>query len=836
MADNPSKAHAAGVLAKLAGSVVVFAVLAAGIALPVVGGIGLAARHEADKFLNTTCNLEETQPPEPTTIYASDAKTVIARLFLQDRQPVDLSLVPKYLQQALIATEDRRFYSHHGVDMRGLIRSAISTSGGNTQGGSTLTMQYVKQVRYYQDIGNLKAQQADIQQNLNRKIEDAQCAIQLEKKESKATILDNYLNIAFFGENAYSIESAAQTYFGVPVNKLTLDQSAMLVGLLQAPTQYDPFVNPDAAKIRRNEVIQNLVAVKDITQAQANVYMARPISLATNFAPPVPRGCANAPNTVINVGFFCDYAVNWLLENKVATESQLETGGLKIVTTLSAPLQNAMQKNLSKAMPATSPMTAIMPVVDPRTGDILAMATSKKYGQPTSPKDNTHTSLPIFTSYTAQGASTYKLFPLLTALSTGVPSTWPLETPQDGYKWTSCDLSDTTNKVVNGDSRENFSAFRNETLASATAKSSNTYFVGLADQLLNCNLQPIIDMAQSLGVHSLQQTLPGDRLDIAQDIVAQSNATELVLGDIGTSPLEMAGAYAGVADEGKFNAPAPILSVTDANGQARQVPRTPGVQVVSPQVALEAVQILHGDTKGQGTSAAPFSNLWYNKGGSDVSGKTGTSVAVDSKGRATDENSSIWFVGMTPTKVAATAIINLDHPNYAAAGLPGLTDPGHNAYGVYASQVWLETLGPLLVHLQWTWPDPDSVPGVDVPPLTGLTPDDAKTALTSAGFKLAVLGGALAPISCPSNVTPGSVAFFGPTIAVKGATITVCYSSGAPQLTYIRPTPTKTPTTSAGSSPGGSLTPPGGPTTGPTHPHTHTPGPPSTPGGGPPTQ
>ena len=776
--------------------------LAAGIALPVVGGVGLAARHEADKFLNTTCNLQETSPPEPSTIYANDGKTVIARLFTQDRQPVPLTDVPKVLQQALIATEDRRFYSHHGVDMRGLIRSAVSTSGGSTQGGSTLTMQYVKQVRYYQDIGNLAAQQADIEQNLNRKIEDAQCALAIEKRESKAEILDNYLNIAFFGENAYSIQSAAETYFGVPVSKLNLVQSAMLVGLLKAPTQYDPFVNPQAARDRRDEVIQNLVAVNDITQAQADAEKAKPVSLATNFAPPVPRGCANAPGNVINVGFFCDYAVQWLIDNKVATESQLNTGGLKIITTLDASLQNSMQRNLSRTLPASSPMTAIMPVVDPHTGDVLAMATSKNYGQPSSAKDNTHTSLPIFTSYTAQGASTYKLFPLLTALSTGVPATWPLETPVDGYKWTNCALDDNLNKVTNADSVASFS--RNETMASATAKSSNTYFVGLADQLLGCNLQPIIDTATALGVQSLQQKLPGDRLDIAQDIVSQSNATELVLGDVGSSPLEMAGAYAAVADEGKFNAPAPILSVTDASGHARQVPRSPGVQVVQPQVALQAVQLLEGDTQYPGTSATPFANLWYSRNNSLVAGKTGTSVAVNSRGQATNQNSAVWFIGMTPNLVAATTIVNLDHPNYASSGLPGVA-PGA-AYGEYASQVWLNTLEPYLVSKTWTWPDPGAVLGQDVPPIAGLTEQAAKATLQQAGFQMAVLGGTGSPVLCPSTVTTSSVAFFGPAKAVKGTTITVCLSSGVAQATYVPPRPTFKPTQPTHSPPSGSNT------------------------------
>ena len=119
-------------------------------------------------------------PPEKTRVYARDGKTLIATLFTQDRQPVPLSRSRSTLQNALVATEDRRFYSHHGVDMRGLIRSAINTSGGDTQGGSTLTMQYVKQIRYYQAGDNLKKQQQAIAQNLNRKMEDAQCALYIE--------------------------------------------------------------------------------------------------------------------------------------------------------------------------------------------------------------------------------------------------------------------------------------------------------------------------------------------------------------------------------------------------------------------------------------------------------------------------------------------------------------------------------------------------------------------------------------------------------------------------------------------------------------------------------
>ncbi|MGH8959962.1 MAG: penicillin-binding protein [Jatrophihabitantaceae bacterium] len=798
MAGTPGSPNPWPTVGKLVAALVAAGVLVAGVALPYVGGLGLAARHEATKFLNTSCNLTESKPPEKSTVVARDGHTVIATIFSQDRVPVPLSDVPTYLQKALVATEDRRFYSHHGVDMRGLIRSAVSTSGGDTQGGSTLTMQYVKQMRYYQADNDPTKQAAAVAQNLNRKIEDAKCALYIEntEHESKATILDNYLNIAFFGENSYGIETAAKTYFNKSVKQLSLPESAMLVGILRAPTAYDPYLNPDAARNRRNQVLQNLVDVGDLSQSQANKYMTTPVSLYTKKPPVVREGCANAPASIRNVAFFCDYVVNWLETVGGISATELQTGGLKIVTTLDPKLQNSTQQRISKAIPASSPMTSVLPVVDPRTGDVLAMATSKIYGTNTSSRDHTHTSLPVFTTKTAFGASTYKLFPLLTALSTGVPSDWQLQTPPNGGAYTPS-VCLTPSKTTNGDANETYNA--NETLQSATAKSSNTFFVGLADQLLGCNLQPIVTMAERLGMTSLSQ--PSDdnaKMTVAQEIVANQRAQQLVLGDIATSPLELAGAYAAVANNGKFNAPSPILSITGGSGQSIAVKRPAAVQVVSPQVAQQAVQILEGDTQSPGTSTAPF-QAWYAQNTSLVAGKTGTSVAVVG-GKDSDKNAALWFVGMTPDLVATSALINFDSPNAPATGLPHVSDPAHNAYGAYASGVWLDALEPSLVRDQWSWPDPSNADGTDVPPITGMTLSQALSTLKSAGFKMRQLDQA-DQLMCASKQPYGSVAFYGPQRAPAGATITVCPSSSVGQSVYQPPPPppaTKTKTKTHG--------------------------------------
>ncbi|MBN9620362.1 MAG: transglycosylase domain-containing protein, partial [Actinobacteria bacterium] len=619
MAAEPSHPSTATTLVKLLVSLLAAGVLCAGVLLPYVGGAGLFAGKAAGKFIDTTCNLTESQPPLKTTILARDGKTVLATLFTQNRQPVPLSDVPQSLQDALIATEDRRFYQHHGVDLRGLLRSAVSTSGGDTQGGSTLTMQYVKQVRYFQAIeaNDQAAAAAAVNQNLDRKMEDAKCAIDIEKRESKATILDNYLNIAFFGENSYGIQTAAETYFGVPAKKLTLPQSALLVGLLRAPSAYDPFVNRSAALQRRNQVIQNLVTVGKLSQDAAAKAEATPISLATTQPPLVQEGCNNpvagAPR---NIGFFCDYVVNWLTTVQGIPLNQLMTGGYQIVTTLDPSIQNSAQAQMNDSVPSTSPMTAVLPVVQPVTGDILAMASSKTYGA-----GKGQTEQQIFTNYTASGASTYKVFAMLAALETGVPSNWPLLTVGSTGTYTprSCQRAA---PVGNGDANETYNP--TETLTTATSKSDNTFYVGMADQLFGCNLQPIIDLMTKLGMKGLQQHDPADnpQYSYAQNLALYQAAQELILGNVPTSPLELTGAYAAIANNGIFNTPAPVLHIMNSNGAPIAPHRAAGVQVLAPQVAAQAMTILSGETTGIGTSASMFTG-WYNTNSSPIAGKTG---------------------------------------------------------------------------------------------------------------------------------------------------------------------------------------------------------------------
>jgi membrane peptidoglycan carboxypeptidase len=771
VASSPARPNRALTIAKLIGIVAAMGLLAAGVLLPYVGGLGLAANHEASKFLDQPCNLVETPPPQKTILYASDGHTVIAELFQEDRQPVPLSQVPTYLQQALIATEDRRFYSHHGVDMRGLLRSAFSTGSGNTQGGSTLTMQYVKQVRYYQAKTDAE-KQAAIDQNLNRKIEDAKCAMDIEKRESKAQILQNYLNIAFFGENSYSIQTAAQTFFGRDVNELTLPEAALLVGAVRAPAQYDAFDNPAAARQRRNEVIQNMADVGDITAAQAAVYKATPVKLATETAPPVRRGCFNANPEIKNVGFFCQYVTNWLTSTGGLSDTVLNTGGLRIVTTLDQKLQNAAQTGLWTAISPSSPATAISPQVDPSSGNVVAMVTNKIYG-PT--PDGKHSSANLFTDASANAASTYKYFSLIAALKAGVdPDSFTLQTANP-YLATGCGA---TTAIQN----DNDSIPSVDTLRDATVRSSNTYFIALEEKLFQgCDLSPIVGTAQSLGITTLNQQVGNDPSQtLARRIITQRQFG-FTIGTYATSPLQLAGAYAAIGNDGVFCPPAPVLSIKDESGRTLPVPRKPCSAQMTPQVARQAANVLVGDSTGAGTAASAY-QAYNATGGSPIAGKTGTQNAAS----PTTDNAAIWYVGVTPGLAGAMAVYNPQSPSGSLKGVPGAADG--QAQGVNAAALWLDAVQSRLLESRWEWPGVNDVPNsIPVTQVTNMPLDQATAALTAQGFKVANFGQTYPGVRCGSAAPYDTVAYYSPKVAVPGTTITVCMSNG--QQPYAPPPP-----------------------------------------------
>jgi membrane peptidoglycan carboxypeptidase len=745
-------------LAKLLGILVVAGVLAAGMLLPFVGGAGVVAAKAAGDFLDTKCDLTISPAAQTSTVYASDGTTAIATLFAQNRRDVPLSQIPQATQDALISTEDRRFYSHHGVDLHGLLRAAVSdtSGGGDTQGGSTLTMQYVKQARYYQ-ASTAAEREAAVDQTLDRKVQDAKCAIDVEKRYSKSDILDDYFNIAFFGENSYGIAVAAQTYFGVPSAKLSVPQSALLVGLLQSPTQLDPFQNPTGAKDRRNVVLQNMVDNGKLSAAQAKAYQASSLGLASKPAPP-RQGCTNASSAVLNVGFFCDYVVNWLQTTGGLSKQTIETGGLKIVTSLDVGLQNNGQESVwNTSLDPKSVTAVVMPSVDPKTGHVTSMITSRHYGVGAG-----ESTVPLFTNAYSGAGSTYKYFTAITALKLGVTPDFTLTT---GSQYTVKDCpADTAPYTISN--AGNYLATL--PLKDALPESVNTYFVAMEDQLFGCNLSPIVKTAQSLGMNALNTKLNGSSTTIAQDVVNQ-HQTGFTLGFAPTSALELTDAYAAMANDGVYCPANPIMSLTDPAGKAVAYKKPGCSRQFSPQIARTLLSIMSQDTNSyKGTAVSYFRN-WYAEGGSPIASKTGTN---NDNGNG---NSALWFVGVTPNLVAASALVNPSSPTATVTGLPpDVSNNGSDVYGAYAATYWLDAYGPPLQQQSWNWPDPADVPSpIQVPNLAGQSPADATAAVQSLGLTASV-----SPTVCGSGEPAGTVGYFGPQVASPGDVITLCLSNG----------------------------------------------------------
>ncbi|MDT7573136.1 MAG: hypothetical protein QOE05_3310, partial [Actinomycetota bacterium] len=758
------------VVMQLLGAILLAGVLLAAMLVPIVGGIGVAAKSVATEFLGVSCDVAPAPTQQTTTILAGDGKTVIASLFDQNRHDVPLSAVPRIIRQALLATEDRRFYDHHGVDLRGMMRAAVhNATEGGAEGGSTLTMQLVKQERAYR-ARTPAAQQAAVSQDLHRKLKDAKCAVELEKRYSKAQILNEYLNVAFFGENSYGIETAARTYFDKSAAELTVPEGALLIGLVRSPTAYDPFLHPEAARARRDEVLANMVTTGDLSRSDAATYAAEPVRLATKTPPPVRQGCASAPPTVVNVGFFCDYVVSWLQSHGVAATT-LRTGGLKIVTTLDAAAQSRGQQQIWRAgLKPTSPTALVMPAVDPRTGAVKTMISSRRYGVNAK---NGESVLPLFTAGYAGAGSTYKFFTTLAALTLGASPDFTLNSGSDSYTVRNCPIDEQTHRRYKTHNAGNYAS--SLPLKDALPQSVNTYFVALEDQFFGCDLKPIVQTALDLGMTTLNRQQTADSpLSIAKAVVEQ-HQPGFTLGFSPTSALELTSAYGTVANDGVFCPANPIAQVTDPDGAPVPYDKPKCRPVIAAQVARTMVKMMTADTQNSEGTAASYFQDWYAAGGSPVAAKTGTDNDAENGPRHGKGNSALWFVGVTPRLTSAAALVNPVAPKATVTGLPAsVTNNGSDVFGAYASTFWLKAYGPMLRAQPWRWRDPKAIAGAtSVPDITGRSPSDAGRELRAAGFKIK-----LASTRCGSTQPEGQIGYYQPHVAPKGAEVTVCLSNG----------------------------------------------------------
>ncbi|BCB81914.1 carboxypeptidase [Phytohabitans flavus] len=606
---------------------------------PALAASGLAAKAGAESFEALPSELTTTQAPQATEVYAADGKTLISRFFDENRHDVAFGQIAEPMREAIIAAEDHNFYVHKGVDAKGIARAALNNSaGGGKQGASTLTMQFVRMSVTYTAPTYADAVKAG-EDNAARKVREARLALQAEKKFSKDEILTRYLNLAPFGHSTYGVYAASQFYFGKQPKDLTIAESALLASLVRSPTYYDP-IDPEGkerALERRNWVIGQMVEIKAITAAEGEV--AKKEKLVVKGKRP-PNGCTvTKPN---DWGFFCDYFRRWWLQQEAfgATgydrERLLHGGGYRVVTTLDPKAQKKARDNVEQYLKTGNKHALMVAAVEPGSGRVRALATNRVFkldnsaNKPSSNPQNSgqrgtypNTTNPLLTGGSGyQAGSTFKIFTLVAALEKGYPLDYPINAPQrypSKYHGASGDAAcPGTDRWCPGNSSAGLAGMHNAW--TAFGKSVNTYFVPLEEQAGAANA---VAVAKKLGIRFLSE----QDIEMANDRAAADDWGSFTLGVSGTTPLDLANAYATLAADGKHCEPIPVQEIKDIHGKSLDVAKPRCDQAVDREVARAAIDAARcpvGDQSAFGECHGSTSAAAHTAIGHPIAGKTGT--------------------------------------------------------------------------------------------------------------------------------------------------------------------------------------------------------------------
>jgi membrane peptidoglycan carboxypeptidase len=614
-------------------------VLIAGLFIPLAGLAGRGSKAAAAELEKLPSDLSTSNPPTRTRVLLGDGK-VLAYFYDENRIPVPLSKVAPVMRQAQLAIEDHRFYQHGALDPKGTLRALVhnSTSSTSTQGGSSITQQYVKMVLVEKCAGDQACVKAAKAETLARKIKELRYAIALEKRLSKDQIFENYLNIAYYGDGAYGVESAAKHYFSTTAAKLTLPQAAMLAGLVQNPDAYNPMRNKGAAIQRRDVVINRMVELQLVSAAQAAA--AKKVKFDKGNVTTTRNGCVGT-----RYPFLCDYVRRTLLlsDSLGATVKErtdaINRGGLTIQTAIDPKTQDIAQRKVSDVVGPTDPVISTMNMIQPGTGLILAMAQSRPVMGSKTKKGQTYWNLAVDPAMGGlqgyQAGSTFKAFTAAAALEKGTPLSKSFDARQHmNYSGRSFETCKGRSHVLGSWPVSNSTGKNGYmNMYKAAAFSVNNYFVQLE---LATGMCDVTKMAEKVGVKL--GTRDRDLVDYYQHIPA------FTLGSVEVSPLSMAEAYATFAARGIHCSPIIISTITRPDGTQVAAPSANCERVMSTDVADGVNKLLaYVMTNGTGRKAATADHR-------PQAGKTGT----------ISSNEAVWFAGYTPD-VAGVAMISIDN-------------------------------------------------------------------------------------------------------------------------------------------------------------------------------
>lgn len=616
--------------------------------VPGVIGANKAAKAVIPSLKVENVDFDVTSLPQKSTMYARDGSTVIATFYNQNRIVVPLKKISKTMQQAVVAREDRRFWTHAGVDVQGVMRAFVQTYlvKGSQQGGSSLTQQYVKNVLLMQAIedDDSIAQYHATEDTIARKIREMLISVQMEKKYSKAEILQGYLNIAQFGNNLYGVETAAQRYFSVSAADLNVVQSATIAAITKNPSLYDPLVeeNQKESENQRNIVLKLMLQEGYITQKQYTEAVDTPLK-DTLKAQDVNVGCQDTGD----YAYFCDFVVHRIQNSEEFGKTRaernklLQEGGLKIVTTLDVEANSTMMETARNTIPPDDPsgMEIAMAAVKPGTGEVLSFGLNRYYdATPAAANDPTKTSQNYAVDLADGGGSgwtigsSWKPINLIAWMEAGHSINDNLQT-STSYPTTDFACSNYSGGADSWNVSNAMGAgtVNPESPFLGLVRSHNTTQASMGAILKLCK---VADTATELGYHD---AATGETID-----KTQVYTPSMMIGSVNVSPLTMASIFAVYASNGVQCNPIAISKVTDKDGNDLKVPSANCHQAVDKDIIQTLAYTLN-----QGT-VRPDGAGWSFRlaDGRKSFGKTGTS-----------EDLAVSGGSFIPNQIAAFAVV-----------------------------------------------------------------------------------------------------------------------------------------------------------------------------------
>jgi membrane peptidoglycan carboxypeptidase len=777
----PERPPTAVTVIKLAWCGLLASVLAAALMFPVVGGFGLMSNRASDVVANGSAALVEGDVPQVSTMVDAKGNT-IAWLYSQRRFEVSSDQIANTMKLAIVSIEDKRFAEHNGVDWQGTLTGLAGYLRGDvdTRGGSTLEQQYVKNYQLLVIAQTDAEKRAAIETTPARKLREIRMALTLDKTFSKPEILTRYLNLVSFGNGAYGIQDAAQTYFGINASELNWQQAALLAGLVQSTSSLNPYTNPDGALARRNVVLDTMI--ENLPNEAEALRAAKEQPLGVLPQPnELPRGCIAAGDRA----FFCDYALEYLARAGISKE-QVAKGGYLIRTTLDPDVQAPVKSAIdSIASPDIDGIASVMSVLRPgkENHPVLAMASNRTYGLNT---DAGETMQPQPFSLVGDGAgSTFKVFTTAAALEMGMGISAQLDVPGQ-FQGRGLGSSDTPGCPKETWCVRNAGGYRGSmNVTDALATSPNTAFAKLISQV---GVQRTVDMAVRLGLRSY--ALPGTARDYdpesnesLADYIKRGNMGSFTLGPFELNPLEFANVAATLASGGMWCPPNPIDKVFDRTGTEVSVTTETCEQVVPEGLANTLANALSKDDKGAGTAAGAAGSVGWDL---PMSGKTGT----------TESHRSSAFLGFTNQYAAANYIYDDSTTPGELCSFPLRQCGDGNLFGGNEpARTWFTAMKPIAnnfgeVSLPPT--DPryvDGGPGSQVPSVSGLSEDAARQRLRDAGFQVAEHA-----TSVNSGSRRGTVVGTSPSgQTIPGSIVTIQVSNGIPPAPPPPPPPVSLP-------------------------------------------